>query len=667
MSSNVKIIAVFVAVLLFATFAYFLYDTLRPLTREEKLAEIIHLEDQRLLNDKLLAYLEADSSEIRARAALAVARIGGGGSGDHLMKLVREDPSIDVAATSAFGLGLIGQPKYAMPLLELAMDLPSAVAAKAVEAAGRLVDSLRPDVARELAGFLNHPSPDVREAACYGLFHCRGRSQAGVVEALLLTEEDHLVRVAALYMLARLGIKDAEGVYVEFLADSDPFARSLAIRGLSHVEGEDAQHYIAIAMNDDNRQVVAQAIAGLAGKATESAARKLAERLARESNEKLIIALINALRQCESPLGVDDVLALLEERPTDDIVPAALKYLAVIQGDHSVNLIDSVLNNKPIARVRAACAEAYGLTENRNVVQRLAVLFGDTDPQVRAAAFSVLSVVDSANAKFYIDKALNDSDFVMVALAVDQIGQRQLSSYLPVLRTMMSRGNEIEVDIRRSILGAIAPYLKAGSPDTVVMKILVAGILDPSYAVRRDAAELYQKDLGQDQWSAVYPVDTRIKRGAIERAIKKYRVNPRAMVTTSKGKFEFELYFDVAPLTVINFIFLVNSDFYQNLIFHRVVPNFVVQGGDPRGDGWGGPSYLIRDEYSDEPYLRGTVGIATSGKDTGGSQFFIALSPQPRLEARYTVFGQVTEGMDVVDRLLVGDVIEKIEIKEGQQ
>ncbi len=105
--------------------------------------------------------------------------------------------------------------------------------------------------------------------------------------------------------------------------------------------------------------------------------------------------------------------------------------------------------------------------------------------------------------------------------------------------------------------------------------------------------------------------------------------------------------------------------FYSGLTFHRVVPDFVIQGGDPRGDGWGGPDYFIRCEYSDKPYLRGTVGVATSGKDTGGSQFFITHSPQPRLTARYTVFAQVISGDEVIDAIVKGDVIEKVIIQRG--
>jgi len=95
------------------------------------------------------------------------------------------------------------------------------------------------------------------------------------------------------------------------------------------------------------------------------------------------------------------------------------------------------------------------------------------------------------------------------------------------------------------------------------------------------------------------------------------------------------------------------------------VPNFVIQAGDPRGDGAGGPGYTIRDELSPIPYVRGTVGMALSGPETGGSQFFITVSPQPHLDARYTVFARVVEGADVLERIQQGDVIERVRIWDG--
>ncbi len=130
----------------------------------------------------------------------------------------------------------------------------------------------------------------------------------------------------------------------------------------------------------------------------------------------------------------------------------------------------------------------------------------------------------------------------------------------------------------------------------------------------------------------------------------------------SEGALLLELYPNVAPYTVMSFLKLAARDFFNGLRFHRVVPNFVVQGGDPRGDGWGGPGYSIRSEFSPFYFERGTLGMASAGKDTEGSQFFITHSPQPHLDGRYTIFGKVRDGMDVVDRLQVGDLITRVTV-----
>lgn len=134
-------------------------------------------------------------------------------------------------------------------------------------------------------------------------------------------------------------------------------------------------------------------------------------------------------------------------------------------------------------------------------------------------------------------------------------------------------------------------------------------------------------------------------------------------IETSKGNILVELYPEIAPATVSNFIYLAKKGYYNNLLFHRVVPDFVVQGGDPRGDGWGGPGYVIPCEYTETPFKRGTIGMATSGKDTGGSQFFICHSEQPHLDGRYTIFGKVQNGMEIVDIIDIEDKIIQIVIQ----
>jgi len=140
-----------------------------------------------------------------------------------------------------------------------------------------------------------------------------------------------------------------------------------------------------------------------------------------------------------------------------------------------------------------------------------------------------------------------------------------------------------------------------------------------------------------------------------------------ATISTSKGDIVIELFADIAPNTVNSFVFLAEKRYFDGLVFHRVVENFVVQGGDPRHDSEGGPGYTLRDELNDLPYLRGTVGMALDWRDTGGSQFFITHSPQPHLDGRYTAFGRVVAGMEVVDAMLPGDRIRRILVWDGRQ
>ena len=129
--------------------------------------------------------------------------------------------------------------------------------------------------------------------------------------------------------------------------------------------------------------------------------------------------------------------------------------------------------------------------------------------------------------------------------------------------------------------------------------------------------------------------------------------NPIAVFETNKGTFKAEIFRDKVPLTADNFIHLAGKGFYNNLTFHRVIPDFMIQGGDPKGDGTGGPGYEIRDEFS--PSLKhsskGILSMANAGPDTGGSQFFITLGPTPWLDGKHAIFGKIVEGMDVVDSI----------------
>lgn len=136
----------------------------------------------------------------------------------------------------------------------------------------------------------------------------------------------------------------------------------------------------------------------------------------------------------------------------------------------------------------------------------------------------------------------------------------------------------------------------------------------------------------------------------------------KAVIETDKGNIELVLFDKDAPNTVKNFEKLANSGFYNGLKFHRVIPNFVIQGGCPRGDGTGGPGYTIKCEINHNKHGTGALSMAHAGKDTGGSQFFITHSPQPHLDGRHTVFGRVEKGMDVVNKIKQGDVMRKVSV-----
>jgi len=138
----------------------------------------------------------------------------------------------------------------------------------------------------------------------------------------------------------------------------------------------------------------------------------------------------------------------------------------------------------------------------------------------------------------------------------------------------------------------------------------------------------------------------------------------KAIIETYKVNIVLELFENDAPNTVANFVKLINKGYYNGLKFHRVIPNFMVQGGCPVGNGTGGPGYTIKCEINPKKHLAGTLSMAHAGKDTGGSQFFITHSPQPHLDGVHTVFGQVIEGMDVVNAIRQGDVMKQVKVVE---
>ena len=218
-------------------------------------------------------------------------------------------------------------------------------------------------------------------------------------------------------------------------------------------------------------------------------------------------------------------------------------------------------------------------------------------------------------------------------------------------------------DVRDAALTALAAYGLAEAGET-----LKAALADKDWALRLKAGSLLKNlDPAAETVHAIRPAPGSPTVPYDSPELVDPKVSPHAFVETAKGTIEIELSVLDAPQTAQHFIALARKGYFNGLQIHRVVPNFVIQGGDPRGDGSGGPGYSIRDELNDRPFVRGTVGMALSGPDTGGSQFFITHSPAPHLDAKYTVFGHVVSGMEVVDKVQQLDVIIRVRIWDGKE
>jgi len=222
-------------------------------------------------------------------------------------------------------------------------------------------------------------------------------------------------------------------------------------------------------------------------------------------------------------------------------------------------------------------------------------------------------------------------------------------------------------DARLSAVAALGAIARLGTEARLAVITRFVSVVPRSedYLVRRIA--VHRLPEAAQVWGPAEPVATGRGDGDYRDAVRRYLLPalvggpvPQVTIETDRGTLTARLLPAEAPLTVAAFLELVDRRFFDGHRWHRVVPNFVVQDGDPRGDGWGGPGFVLRDEVNPTRYQAGTMGMALSGPDTGGSQFFITHGPQPHLDGTYTVFGQVIAGGSALAAIAQGDRIRSI-------
>jgi cyclophilin family peptidyl-prolyl cis-trans isomerase len=327
-------------------------------------------------------------------------------------------------------------------------------------------------------------------------------------------------------------------------------------------------------------------------------------------------------------------------------------------------------DDDPVLRAAAATAAAELAAPGRAMAE---ILAEDPSPRVRQAAAeslrasAVAAEVPAAELAAVVAPFLADPDSGVRTGALGFLEDHPVVALDLLERSALSSLQSDGLEERLAAVAAVAARAEAEPTERgSLVRVLETLVTEGELPTRRAAARALE-ELGGER-IAVGAVA--ISRGAeVYQRMLLEAARPRlARVETDRGAFTLRLHCPDFPLTCLNFLQLAEGGFYDGLVFHRVVPDFVVQAGDPRGDGWGGPGYQIRDEIGRLRYDRGVLGMALAGADTGGSQWFVTLAPQPHLDGGYTAFGEVVAGLEVLDRLHQGDTILSVrEVSAGSR
>jgi cyclophilin family peptidyl-prolyl cis-trans isomerase/HEAT repeat protein len=615
---------------------------------------------------------------VRRQAALAAGRIGDPAAVALLLPALNDtNPAVQAAA--AFGLGLLKDARALPALLQLVRTAAVAdqgpAELEAVTAIGKIGgdEGARALVEIIATGSPGAPPPAPPVVAAALLEAWRLGTRAPVTELVAFADAPDLgARWRALYALGRLRAPRGAPRLVAALADREPTIRAVAARGVSkalldsaHMDARAALDRLRPLLQDQDAQVRINALRAIASFRDSALAAAVAPLVADQN--------IGVAVQAETTLGAlrgGAALQALRARLTSSVF--ALRRQALI----ALAQVDSASGVPAAAQVggdadwrwRSVAAEAFGAAGAR---AQLEAQLADPDGRVVAQALQALQRIVPPTDSGLLPRAralLADADPAVRSVAADLLGRHPDAEDVELLVQAYRRAENDPFDDARlsavAALGAIASASPTGRL-RVATRFISAVSRPDDYIVRRLAVDTLPD--ARDAWGPALPIVTGRTAAEYRDVARRWlapaltgQANPRVTLETDRGTLEIELLPAEAPLTVAAFLGLVERRYFDGTRWHRVVPNFVVQDGDPRGDGWGGPGFVLRDEVNPTRYDVGTVGMALSGPDTGGSQYFITHSAQPHLDGIYTVFGRVAAGGAVLNAIAMGDRIRSI-------
>lgn len=624
----------------------------------------------------LTRFLSDAEGRVRRRAALAIGRVGRADGVVPLTALLK-DSEVEVRQMAAFAIGLIGDTSGVAPLVAALADRSPLVQGSAAEALGLIGDAkavapLAQMAAELLSSGALSPVPDdaadvVRDtpAAAYRLaIYALVRLKAYEALASVTLDGAGQPRVAwwpIAYALQRLEDPRALPALLTLARDGHPYTRAFAAKGLGAMKDPSAVAPLMALVSAPESTVAIEAVRAL-GRLRDSRAAPVLRRLlqTRGVDPHLRLDVVSVIGAVGGE-GVADALIDVLGDPAPSIRAAAIRSLAQLDAEGFMTIL-SGLDVDTDWSVRAALASALATLPNDAGLPRLRLMLDDTDARVVPSVLTALARLKPPDAGAIMLTRLQSPDAVIRSAAAQALAELKPANAVPALTDAYVFGqNDTTYVARASALTALTAYGAASAVPT-----LTSALEDKDWAVRvRAAALLKTLDPASTAGGRLGLAPARDTAAYTRASVIDPPFSTEAFIETDRGTIHLELAVLDAPLTVANFVALARQGFFEGTRIHRVVPNFVVQAGDPRGDGEGTPGYSIRDELNQRPYLRGTVGMALDWEDTGGSQFFITHTPQPHLDARYTVFGRVLAGMDVVDQIQQWDVIRRVRIWDG--
>ena len=617
-------------------------------SEREARAAMLMLEDERRFDGPAIE-AAASRPEPRARAAAAhAAGTIGDPAGKPILRRLARDPEPAVRAAAALGLEISGSPGAAPDAVPLLSDAAPVVRCAAARAA--VAESA--DAASEAALVeAIHRAPE--PCLLYALAR-RGTETAAAAARALADGPNPDLRRAAVYALARKPVPASFSALERAVSDPDAEAAAWAARGLGVLGDPAGLPALATALarrEPGVRTLAAAAVAQIEEKQSVPPPSGVVERLvvlARDAHPSVAIAALSALRafpddrdayrtvhaQAASGTGRRRIVAFLSE--------------AAMLKDGARPRIEEA-SASPDAAFRAAAASALAFLSPGVAPAVRPRFLGDADPRVREAAVGTMPF--DAGGRPALEALLADPDPGVRSAVVDRLAESKDPAIVPDLDAALraSRADTI-ADASLSAVRA------AASLATEPARAVIAAARDwPRTVVDREARRALGESLPSYATGKTLADYAAIVDGEDR--------DHRAVVRTARGTFTIALDAAAAPITVANFEALARKRFFDGTAWDRVVPWFVIQGGDPTGTLHGGPGYEIRDELVAAGYDAGGVGMGLEGPDTGGSQWFVTTSRQPHLDGRYPRFGTVVSGRDVVERIEQGDALVSVEVE----